>query len=111
MTRRKTTTQERRIRAVMRKIGDPCAIPWVPKGRQRHMKRWGCSQSTADRDFEKAFDRKWNARWARQRAAEADLELKRLDEDRAWKRDIERMAERREEAREAEDKAMEGGEV
>jgi len=45
----------------------------------------------------------------RKRQKRKDLELKRLDEDRAWKRDIERMAERREEAREAEDKAMEGG--
>lgn len=70
----KTTTQERRIKAVMRKIGDPFAILWVPKGRQRHMKRWGCSQSTADRDFEKAFWRKWNARRAKQRAAEARRE-------------------------------------
>lgn len=50
------TKQERRIKALMRSIGNGVS-PWNPRGKARHMKKFGVSGATANRDFDTAIDR------------------------------------------------------
>lgn len=56
------TKQERRIKALMRSIGNGSNSPWNPRGKARHMKKFGVSSSTSNRDFDTALDRIWAKR-------------------------------------------------